>query len=80
VYQREGGFDPAKQLDFLSRHHVSNVFGTPSAIGSMMAIGDAGTRYPQEFRIVCSAGEPLNPEAIPWFRQQYGSLCSTSTG
>ncbi|MGZ4295198.1 MAG: AMP-binding protein, partial [Solirubrobacteraceae bacterium] len=27
VYQREGGFDPHKQLDFLSRHEVSNVFG-----------------------------------------------------
>ena len=33
---------------------------------------DAGTRYPQKFRIVCSAGEPLNPEAIRWFREQYG--------
>jgi acetyl-CoA synthetase len=39
---------------------------------SMMAIQDAGTRHPQKFRIVCSAGEPLNPEAIRWFRQQYG--------
>jgi acetyl-CoA synthetase len=29
-------------------------------------------RYPQKFRIVCSAGEPLNPEAIRWFRDQYG--------
>jgi acetyl-CoA synthetase len=38
----------------------------------MMGIGDAGTRYPQDFRIVCSAGEPLNPEAIRWFREQYG--------
>ena len=38
----------------------------------MMAIGDAGERYPQKFRIVCSAGEPLNPEAIRWFREQYG--------
>jgi acetyl-CoA synthetase len=38
----------------------------------MMAIADARTRYPQEFRIVCSAGEPLNPEAIRWFREQYG--------
>ena len=71
VYQREGGFDPGKQLDFLSRHEVTNVFGTPTAIRSMMSIGDAGTRYPQRFRIVCSAGEPLNPEAIRWFRQQY---------
>ncbi len=72
VYQREGGFDPAKQLDFLSRHGVTNVFGTPTAIRSMMSISDAGTRYPQKFRIVCSAGEPLNPEAIRWFRDQYG--------
>ena len=37
-----------------------------------MAIEDAGERYPQEFRMVCSAGEPLNPEAIRWFREQYG--------
>ena len=72
VYQREGGFDPDKQLDFLSRHEVSNVFATPTAIRSMMSIGDARTRYPQQFRIVCSAGEPLNPEAIRWFREQYG--------
>ena len=64
VYQREGGFDPAKQLDFLSRHEVTNVFGTPTAIRSMMSITDAGTRYPQKIRIMCSAGEPLNPEAI----------------
>jgi acetyl-CoA synthetase len=72
VYQREGGFNPHKQLDFLSRHEVTNVFTTPTAMRSMMAIQDAGTRHPQKFRIVCSAGEPLNPEAIRWFRQQYG--------
>jgi acetyl-CoA synthetase len=72
VLQRQGGFDPERQLDFLSRHRVSNVFGTPTAIRAMMSVSDAGTRYPQRFRIVCSAGEPLNPEAIRWFRQQYG--------
>jgi acetyl-CoA synthetase len=72
VYQREGGFDPHKQLDFLSRHEVTNVFTTPTAMRSMMAIEDAGARYPQRFRRVCSAGEPLNPEAIRWFREQYG--------
>jgi acetyl-CoA synthetase len=72
VYRREGGFDPHKQLDFLSRHAVTNVFTTPTAMRSMMAVEDAGTRYPQVFRRVCSAGEPLNPEAIRWFREQYG--------
>jgi acetyl-CoA synthetase len=72
VYQREGGFDPHKQLAFLSRHKVANVFGTPTAIRSMMGITDARIRYPCAFRMVCSAGEPLNPEAIRWFREQYG--------
>ena len=72
VYQREGGFDPARQLDFLSRNEVTNVFTTPTAMRAMMAVADAGERYPQRFRIVCSAGEPLNPEAIRWFREQYG--------
>jgi acetyl-CoA synthetase len=72
VYQREGGFDPHRQLDFLSRHEVTNVFATPTAIRSMMSIEDARDRYPQRFRVVCSAGEPLNPEAIRWFRSQYG--------
>ena len=72
VYEREGGFDPHRQLAFLSKHRVANVFGTPTAIRSMMGIDDAGTRYPQEFRIVCAAGEPLNPEAIRSFRDQYG--------
>jgi acetyl-CoA synthetase len=72
VYQRQGGFDPHKQLDVLSRHEVTNVFTTPTAMRSMMSIADAGSQYPQRFRRVCSAGEPLNPEAIRWFRQQYG--------
>jgi acetyl-CoA synthetase len=72
VYAREGGFDPHRQLEVLSRHGVTNVFTTPTAMRAMMAIGDAGERYPQKFRRVCSAGEPLNPEAIRWFREQYG--------
>jgi acetyl-CoA synthetase len=72
VYRREAGFDPHKQLDFLSRCRVTNVFTTPTAMRAMMAIADAGARYPQNFRRVCSAGEPLNPEAIRWFRDQYG--------
>ena len=72
VFQRSGGFDPHEQLAFLSRNEVTNVFTTPTAMRSMMAIGDAGSRYPCSFRRVCSAGEPLNPEAIRWFREQYG--------
>src|SRR5437588_13043905 len=56
VYRRESGFDPNKQLDFLSRRGVTNVFTTPTAMRAMMSITDARTRYPQVFRRVCSAG------------------------
>jgi acetyl-CoA synthetase len=72
VLQRQGGFDAAQQLGFLSRNEVTHVFTTPTAMRSMMSIADAGTRFPQRFHVVCSAGEPLNPEAIRWFREQYG--------
>src|SRR3954470_16308908 len=72
VFQRQGGFDPEQQLAVLSKHGVTNVFTTPTAMRSMMAVQEAGRRFPQNFRIVCSAGEPLNPEAIRWFRDQYG--------
>jgi acetyl-CoA synthetase len=72
VVQRAGGFDPRRELDALSRHGVTHVFTTPTAMRSMMAIPDAGKAYPQKFAVVCSAGEPLNPEAIRWFREQYG--------
>ncbi|MEJ7893621.1 MAG: AMP-binding protein [Solirubrobacteraceae bacterium] len=72
VLQRKGGFDARGQLEFLSRHEVTNVFTTPTAMRSMMSIEAAGEEYPCSFRRVCSAGEPLNPEAIRWFREQYG--------
>src|SRR3954452_16892093 len=71
VYQREGGFDPPQQLDFLSRNEATNVFTTPPAMLALMSIVEAGKRYQSNYRRVSSAGEPLNVEVIRWFRQQY---------
>jgi acetyl-CoA synthetase len=72
VYARKGGFNPDEQLRVLSKHEVTNVFTTPTALRAMTGVKDAGSKYPQQFRIVCSAGEPLNPEVIRWFREQFG--------
>ena len=73
VYARKGGFDPEEQLRFLSKHGVQGLFTTPTALRAMTAVEDAGQRYPlPELRNPCSAGEPLNPEVIRWFRKQYG--------
>jgi acetyl-CoA synthetase len=72
VHQRRGGFSPEDELSFLSRHEITNLFTTPTAMRSLMAVKDAGTRFPIPLRRACSAGEPLNPEAIKWFREQFG--------
>jgi acetyl-CoA synthetase len=73
VFARKGGFDPEEQLRVLSKHGVENMFTTPTALRAMTAVSDAGERYPLErLRITCSAGEPLNPEVIRWFREQFG--------
>jgi acetyl-CoA synthetase len=49
------------------------MFTTPTALRAMTAIENAGERFPlPELRNPCSAGEPLNPEVIRWFRAQYG--------
>ena len=73
VFARKGGFDPDEQLRFLAKHGVQGMFTTPTALRAMTGIADAGKRYPlPELRNPCSAGEPLNPEVIRWFREQYG--------
>jgi acetyl-CoA synthetase len=73
VQARKGGYDPEDHLRFLSKRGVQNLFTTPTALRAMTGVDKAGERYPmKELRIVCSAGEPLNPEVIRWFRDQYG--------
>jgi acetyl-CoA synthetase len=73
VQARKGGYDPEEHLRFLSKHGVENMFTTPTALRSMTGVEDAGKRYPMErLRVTCSAGEPLNPEVIRWFREQFG--------
>jgi acetyl-CoA synthetase len=73
VQARKGGYDPEEHLAFLSKHGVENMFTTPTALRAMTGVEDAGRRYPlDKLRICCSAGEPLNPEVIRWFRGEFG--------
>lgn len=72
VYARKGGFDPEEQLRQLAKHEVQNLFTTPTALRAISGVDKAGEKYPLKLRVACSAGEPLNPEVIRWFRQQYG--------
>lgn len=73
VYRPEGGFDPAGLLASMSRNRVTTGLVNPTFLRKMMAaVPDAGTRYPQSLRVVCSSNEPLTVEVIDWFRDQFG--------
>ncbi|SMG49592.1 acyl-CoA synthetase [Paraburkholderia susongensis] len=73
VHMSAHRYDPEGLLAALSRHQVSNVFLNPSGLRLMMkTVPDAGTRYPQAFRICCSANEPLGRAEATWFREQFG--------
>ena len=71
VFQREGGFDPEQQLAVLSKHGVTNVFTTPTAMRSMMGIARRRQALPAEVpdrvlggRAAQPGGDPLVPRAV----------------
>jgi acetyl-CoA synthetase len=68
VHGRKGGFDPGKALRLLADHGVGNLFTTPTAIRAMMGVEEA-SKLSFGLRLACSAGEPLNPEAIAWWNR-----------
>ncbi|HYT26167.1 MAG TPA: acyl-CoA synthetase [Actinomycetota bacterium] len=71
VHGRRGGFDPGKALRLIADHGVGNLFTTPTAIRAMMRV-DGAERLDFALRLACSAGEPLNPEAIAWWARAIG--------
>src|ERR671924_1307853 len=71
VHGRKGGFDPGRALRLIADHGVGNLFTTPTAIRAMMGVEEAkGLGF--GLRLACSAGEPLNPEAIAWWNRTVG--------
>lgn len=73
VFQRKGAFDPEQTLYTIEKYNVGNLFTTPTALRAMTELKDPGRRYKINLRIACSAGEPLNPEVIRWFKEQFGT-------
>jgi acetyl-CoA synthetase len=71
VHGRKGGFDPGRALRLIADNGVGNLFTTPTAIRAMMAVEEAAD-LKFGLRLACSAGEPLNPEAIAWWTRTIG--------
>jgi acetyl-CoA synthetase len=66
----EGSFSVDSAYDMIKEYAITNVAGSPTAYRLIVAAGsEAATAVRGQLRVVSSAGEPLNPEIIRWFRQ-----------
>ncbi|MFD4260805.1 acyl-CoA synthetase [Streptomyces sp. NPDC058534] len=73
VHRPAGGFDPAGLLAAMSRNKVTTALVNPTFLRKMRQdVPDAGARFPQSLRVVCSSNEPLTADLIEWFREQFG--------
>lgn len=66
----EGSFSTDSLCQIVKDYQITNLAGAPTAYRMMMAADPAQmAALKGQFRVVSSAGEPLNPEVIRWFRQ-----------
>ncbi|MCL6238899.1 MULTISPECIES: AMP-binding protein [Acinetobacter] len=66
----EGGFSIDSLCQIVDDYKVTNLAGAPTAYRMMMAADpEQMSKLKGKFRVVSSAGEPLNPEVFRWFKQ-----------
>ncbi|WP_180035214.1 MULTISPECIES: AMP-binding protein [unclassified Acinetobacter] len=66
----EGGFSIDSLCQIVDDYKVTNLAGAPTAYRMMMAADpEQMAKLKGKFRVVSSAGEPLNPEVFRWFKQ-----------
>lgn len=66
----DGPFTVEATYALIKRRGVTNLAGSPTAYRLLIAAGpEAAASIKGQLRVVASAGEPLNPEVIRWFRE-----------
>ncbi|MFG0637381.1 AMP-binding protein [Acinetobacter soli] len=66
----EGGFNAESVCDVINEYGITNLAGAPTAYRMMMAADPSQmVQLRGKLRVVSSAGEPLNPEVIRWFKE-----------
>lgn len=65
----EGGFSIDSLCQIVDDYQITNLAGAPTAYRMMMAADPQQMQQLKgKFRVVSSAGEPLNPEVFRWFK------------
>lgn len=66
----EGGFNAESVCEIVKEYGITNLAGAPTAYRMMMAAdAEQMAQLRGKLRVVSSAGEPLNPEVIRWFKE-----------
>lgn len=70
VLSVEGLFNLERCLDIAKKYNVTNLAGAPTVFRMLIAAGaKVADQWKGQLRVVSSAGEPLNPEVIRWFKE-----------
>lgn len=68
----DGGFSVQSLKHIVKAYDINNLAGAPTAYRMIMATDASEMQSLRgQFRVVSSAGEPLNPEVIRWFNQTF---------
>ncbi|HKU13943.1 MAG TPA: AMP-binding protein, partial [Steroidobacteraceae bacterium] len=66
----ERPFSAERAIEVIRERRITNLAGSPTAFRRIVAAGpDAVKAIRGQLRVVASAGEPLTPEVIRWFKQ-----------
>ncbi|MFN8471731.1 MAG: AMP-binding protein [Anaerolineae bacterium] len=69
----QGGFTTESTYRMLEKYGITLLAAAPTAYRMLMAAGArAAKQHTLQLRAACSAGEPLNPEAICWASETLG--------
>lgn len=70
VLSVDGLFNLDRCLEIAKKYQVNNLAGAPTVFRMLIAAGEkVAEQWKGQLRVVSSAGEPLNPEVIRWFKE-----------
>ena len=70
VLSVDGLFNLDRCLEIAKKYNVTNLAGAPTVFRMLIAAGEkVADQWRGQLRVVSSAGEPLNPEVIRWFKE-----------
>lgn len=68
----EGKFNPERWFELIEKYKITNLASVPTAYSMFLTVKDASKRYDlSSLRHCISTGEPLNPDIIKKWKQQF---------